>query len=347
MGLTALLYTGGWFEALRSQMDEPIQEKMEDTRRKLLEHFDEEVQEKLKISKVQSRAARDRYQEWLWLLTRQYLKDHAEFQDGDERSFTLKENPFPGESIPPGPYCLGPDGEDVNRYRLGHPLAQRIIDACKGLEAQAGHIVFQLGNIGRKVAAVEPFIGQSGWLAVELFTLEALEAEDHLLAVGWTDGGDTFDEDQVRRLFGLPATFEPMSEAIPAEKAEAALQSLRQQRLADLERKNSRYFDEELEKLDHWADDRKQALEFELKELERSMKEARRAGLAAPTLEEKLHTQRRFSELETLRNKKRRELYEAQDAIEAQRNELIQRLEARLQRQQASKALFCVRWTVA
>jgi superfamily II DNA/RNA helicase len=333
------------FEVLRSQMDVPIQEKMEDTRRKLLENFDEEVQEKLKVSRVKSRAARDRYQEWLWLLTRQYLKEHAEFQDGEDRSFWLKQSPFPGEDIPSGPYRLGPDGEDVNRYRLGHPLAQRIIEACKCLDSPTAKLVFQLGS-GRNVAAIQPLVGQSGWLAVELFTLEALEAEDHLLTAAWTDQGGGLDEDQVRRLLGLPAALESMDDSVPQEQAEQALQALRQGRLADLERKNSRYFDEELEKLDHWADDQKQALEFELKDLERAMKETRRAGLAAPTLEEKLQTQRRFRELESARNKKRRELYEAQDAIEGKRNALIQGLEARMKRRQASQALFCVRWSV-
>ncbi len=196
------------------------------------------------------------------------------------------------------------------------------------------------------MAAVQPLAGKSGWLAVELFTLEALEAEDHLLSAAWTDEGGQVDEDQVRRLLDLPATLRVLRDPVPQQQAEQALKALRQGCLADLESKNSRYFDEELEKLDRWADDQKQALEFELKDLERAMKEARRASLDAPTFEEKVKIQRRFSELESARNKKRRELFEAQDAIEGKRNTLIQGLEARMRRQQRSQGLFCVRWSV-
>ena len=51
--------------------------------------------------------------------------------------------------------------------------------------------------------------------------------------------------------------------------------------------RNARFFEAEADKLDGWVDDLKLGLEREIKELDRQIKEARRAATAALTLEEK------------------------------------------------------------
>ena len=56
----------------------------------------------------------------------------------------------------------------------------------------------------------------------------------------------------------------------------------------EISERNARFFEAEADKLDGWADDLKIGLEREIKELDRQIKEARRAATAALTLEEKL-----------------------------------------------------------
>ena len=86
-------------------MDEKIQENMTDTRQKLLENFDEDVRDRLKANKERSESSLDNYDRSLWELTVHYLADKAEYAT-DEYAFRLLENPFPGETIPPGPYRM-------------------------------------------------------------------------------------------------------------------------------------------------------------------------------------------------------------------------------------------------
>ena len=63
-----------------------------------------------------------------------------------------------------------------------------------------------------------------------------------------------------------------------------------QQRQAAIQRaiseRNARFFEAEADKLDGWADDLKLGLEREIKEIDRQIKEARRAATTALTLEE-------------------------------------------------------------
>jgi len=69
-----------------------------------------------------------------------------------------------------------------------------------------------------------------------------------------------------------------------------------QRRQAEIQRaiseRNARFFEGEAEKLDTWADDLKLGLEREIKEMDRQIKEARRAATTALTLEEKLAGQK-------------------------------------------------------
>ena len=113
-------------------MEAQIDETMNITRQKLLENFDEEVHEKLKVNLRESKEYLSRYESWLWELTRYYLAPYADFSSEDH-SFMLHRNPFSAEVIHPGPYRLGKNVEDANVYRVGHSLARRIIESCAAL----------------------------------------------------------------------------------------------------------------------------------------------------------------------------------------------------------------------
>ena len=62
----------------------------------------------------------------------------------------------------------------------------------------------------------------------------------------------------------------------------------RQTLLNQATERNLGYFEEEVQKLDDWADDLKQGLEQEIKETDREIKEVRRTSATSATLEEKL-----------------------------------------------------------
>ncbi len=57
--------------------------------------------------------------------------------------------------------------------------------------------------------------------------------------------------------------------------------------------------------------------------------------------------QKALKSLEVERNRKRRELFDAQDAIAAQRDELIGRIEQQLRRRHMLKSVFAFRWMLA
>ncbi|MEP6588708.1 MAG: hypothetical protein ABJA84_08130, partial [Polaromonas sp.] len=74
------------------------------------------------------------------------------------------------------------------------------------------------------------------------------------------------------------------------------------------------------------------------------IKDVRRTATVAATLDEKLHWQKRQRELEAKRNQLRRQIFDRQDEIDAQRNRLIDALESRLSRQVQVTEVFTIQW---
>ena len=113
-----------------------------------------------------------------------------------------------------------------------------------------------------------------------------------------------------------------------------------------IDKRNGEFFDEEVLKLDRWSEDLKQGLEREIKEIDKQIREARKMAALAQSLQDKLAEQKLIKALEKTRNTKRRELFDAQDAIDAQREELIVNIEKQLKQRRSVQTLFCIRWTL-
>src|SRR5690606_15707416 len=126
-------------------------ERLEQVRSTLLENFDDEVREKLRSHYQETKEVLSKFEEKLWRVTEYFLGDRAVFTS--DYAFSLLENPFPEENIHAGPYMILKTSEtrkkstisvpdDTNIYRVGHPLAQRILRACKALDTPAKSVTF-------------------------------------------------------------------------------------------------------------------------------------------------------------------------------------------------------------
>lgn len=333
------------FDQLQLELSLEIDEAMTQTRRKLLENFDDEVREKLKVRAESSQAVLNQFERLLIQLTRHELADAATF--AEDSAFQLHRCPYPERAsvIPIGRYELPRRSGDAHLYRLAHPLAEAVVERAKAHATPAAEIHFNYEEHDGKISVLLPLRGKSGWLALSRLTVEALDqAEDHLVFSAVTDAGETLDAETARRLFSLPATVGNASSASPPDRLASLAEESRTGIRRTISQRNAHFFENEVEKLESWADDLKVGLEREIKELDRQIREARRAATTALTLEEKLSAQKQIRALESQRNERRRSLFEAQDKVDTQRGEIIAQLENKLTQQVSEETLFTVRW---
>lgn len=335
------------FTQLQMDLSGEINEAMVKTRQLLLENFDEEVQEKLRINAESSRSTLNRYERMLMDVTQAELADCADF---DDEGFNLQKLPAADvDGVALGRYELPRRSGDAHLYRLGHPLAEWVTAHAKGRSLGAASLSFDYEAYGNTVSSLVPYRGKSGVLTVNLLAVEALgRQEQHLIVSAVTAGGEVLIDDVPEKLLRIPAA-EHVSQSRDEVRGQiASLQgdvlARKAQLLREINQRNLGYFEQEVEKLDAWADDLKLGLEQDIKVVDSEIKEVRRTAAISATLEEKLGHQKRQRELEGRRSKLRRELFVRQDEIEGERNNLIEQLEVQLQQQVEEQTLFTIEW---
>ena len=334
------------FDQLQLELSFEIDEAMTQTRRKLLENFDDEVREKLRVSDEDSRAILGRFEQLLMRVTGHELTDEAEFLT--DSSFRLNRIPSGGgDDIALGLYELPRRSGEAHTYRLNHPLAELLVSKARDRELIQESIVFNYAGHDGKISALEPLLGLSGVLAVEVITTAALDqVEDTLVLVAETDAGQVVEEAVVRRLLTLPASVTGGFDGTANTTIDARLRHRQTEIERHISDRNSRFFEAEAEKLDGWAEDLKLGLEREIKDLDRQIREAKRAATAAATLEAKLAGQKQVKTLEAQRNQRRKSLFEAQDDIDRRRGELIAEMEKKLSQSVSVQRLLTVQWRI-
>ena len=333
------------FDQLQQELESQIAQARTDASEQLLNNFDQEVIERVRLSSGNSL---NRFEDLLWRVTTFYLAPYARF-DTPGHTFYLERDPFATSAdkpqpVNPGPYRMGKNVEEANIYRVGHPLAQQVLGVCCVLPTPRVELRFNLKGSGKRIAILESLPNSSGWLICSRFTISGFETEDHILLAGILDSGQALDPSACKRLFDLAG--EPGQPLLldPPEALAAELSKEQHRVLGALEERNGKWLDSEVEKLDRWTEDLKFGLEQEIKDLDKEIREVRRQAVAAQGLQNKLEHQRHLKDLTAARNQRRKDLFVAQDEIEARREALISDIEGKLKQKQELTELFAIRW---
>ncbi len=334
----------GAFDQLQAELEEQVQTRLAETRQILLENFDQEVHDRLKVHRKQAFASLGNRERWLLSLTQHELGDQATFDPTRPTFF------YTGSDARQGNYSLDwrrADQKGDMFYRADHPLAQLLIARSLQRQLDSAHVEFDYQTHGARIAVLEKFLGASGWLEVSRLQVETFEREEFLLLAGQTDSGKSLDGDRCRKLIELPGRLVSNTDS---QEPNQSLETLRDKEIAkcvqEVNRRNADLFDEEVDKLDRWSDDVKLSLETEIKELDREIREARKTAALAASLNDKLAAQKTIKSLEKTRKDRRKRLFDSQDEVDAKRDQLIARIEGQLSQRQTWAPLFLIRWTL-
>jgi ERCC4-related helicase len=333
------------FDKLRDEIPDQIEAKMQTAKEQLLSNFDTEVHEKLRVNLRESKIYLETYEQWLWKITKYYLGNLAGFSETDY-SFKLNNNPFAGKGIEIGTYKIGKEIDDAHIYRPGHPLAEKIVNAIKHEQLTNAELVFDYSNFGQIITPILKMVGTSGTLQVTQLTVDAFETEDHILITALNTDGELIEEDIAKRLFALSAEIVENEVNINfgnLQKHEFEKEKTLTDEIAE---RNSVFFDEEVDKLDKWAEDVKNSLEIELKRLSIDIKTLKTNAKKVLKLDAKIKLQREIKEQEKRRNEMRQKLYKSQDEVDERKENLLNKVEAQLNQKITRTPLFTIQYKV-
>ena len=337
------------FDALQKELEVDITERIGDTRQLLLEHFDEDIHDLLRIQLDEAKQRLDRVGRLFWDITHHVLNDHAHFND-EKHDFIL--NRAPAADINTGHYQLirkGLDEKEISAdhlYRLTHPLGEYVLDTAKQGDTPNAEIQFDITHHPGKISIVEDLKGQTGWLMLELLTIESFQREEHLVFTGLHSDESHLDQETCEKLFSCHASATQLNnEAVP-DKLDANAQRHAKAVISKVFDANNRFFQDEREKLEKWADDKIMAAEQALQDTKAKIRGLKRESRQAESVEQQHVMQKQIRELERLQRRQRQQIFDVEDEILEKRDELIDKLEKRMTQHTENKRLFTIRWRV-
>lgn len=343
------------FDQLKAELSPEIDERMQQTRTALLENFDDEVRARLRDSEDNSRRLLRRYEERLWMLTQYVLRKKATFSSSNY-SFLLQEA-INGISHT-GPYYMLDTSNEIKKseskqqggelYRANHPLAQYVITEAKNIDVTPNDtLILDYSNSGKRITPLTELVGLEGYISVDLLSMETAETIDYWAVAMITEQGDVIEPELIEQIWSIPSSVE-LTDTIFPEKVVEQLEQIKNSQINEITEQTKKealnVFDEQVDKLDTWAEDMKLGLEREIQDLNQTIRLMKSEARRTDSIEARLAAQREIKASEALLKRKRADLFAEHDRIEEQKDQLTDNLEQLLSLRSEKQNLFTLRW---
>ena len=332
------------FDQLQADLEEAISARMAQTEATMHDALDQDVIERLKLSRTEIDQRLDKASRWFWRSSQFVLRPYADRFDAEKRRFYLQRSPLAAAQT--GFYRLTADPQDFP-FRPNTALGEWCLEQALALAPPPATVVFHYDERDGKISDIARHQGQSGWLRLDKLTAKSRAATaEALVFTAFDDAGEALDADFCRHLLALAgeeAGDAPAAPALLAERAAANIgtETLRQKGISDAEMAGAS------QRLAQWAEDQTRNLERELEEAKREEKQEKRRHATLTDASELLAAEETLRRLRQNVRKLRSRIEEREEAIEAERDRLIGELRARIAQQTSSQNLLVLRWQIA
>lgn len=333
------------FDQIQEEYKERIDATMSHARQTLLENFDEEVASRLKTCDENTLKSVGQYGQWLY---------HFVLAEGGAASKPLNGTRlyYNGNDEFAGYYNLSwKDSEERKEQflRREHPLCQKLIARCQERTLPVGELLFDYTNSGRNISYLDTKECRFGWLTIKKLSNESFETEEYLLLTTLCDDDTEIPGDVVNRIMELPAICIDNNDLDVPQRLYVLSDQGKEIKLKEIEAQNKKYFLEECEKLDTWSEERKTALQQELKDIDRLIKEKKREiNLATSdcSLEELVEKKAEENRLIKMRTRKRSQIFEEEDKIDLEKERLQEEMLRRMRGRTTVEPIFTIRFAI-
>lgn len=337
------------FSQLEKELEGEITSAKARAREDLMRNFDHSVVEKVRVG---TEATLDAMARRLWRLTRHALRDQATFEERSHR-FHLSHPVVSEELTPSGRYYLKGSGDvDGHLYRIGHPLAQHLIELSLATHTPTAEVVFSLSSADRQLAGLKSFVGRSGWLEVSQIRFQFRDgnSEEHIVTAAVLDDGSELDGEQAANLFELSGAIAKAGVQVPSEHKQALARRLGSEQAAksdNLRRRASQLLQEESTKLEAWEEDQRAQFRAHYLELEEKSRGITRRLLTTMDFTESLGLEEERIKLRGAMDREEARFREQCRNLEEKKLGLLQQKKLRLTHEAAADIQFTLRWHLA
>jgi ERCC4-related helicase len=351
------------FKKLQEEMDELIRTARENARQDLLSNFEVAV---LDLLRLEGQCYINKYDAMLWNITRYRLGQTDAIASGNvlldnkRKRITLRSDFICDAAYMPenqearilaGEYSILRNDDTALRYYLDHPLAQWLITACKQefKAPELESLTLDYTNWGCIANELAELVNASGTLMLSQVSFEGLDAQDHLVFAAITDTGEIVHPDVAQRFFQLPVKACACAKAneVANNTLAHATEEAKKAILAGMETQQSKWFKEEMEKVDLWVADQIKLIRYETDQIRDEVEKMQRAArTTAASLQELIANARQQAELQGRIEESVTRERELTAKLNKQKKEMLDRIVNQLTQTTNEKKLFTIRWSI-
>lgn len=335
------------FDELQKQLEDTISERIKQSKKSLIENFDEEVVKKLKVHQDGDVSVINLFKKHFWYVAINELKGCISNPNESDFHFHLDKTI---NSALPGEYTLnGNEDDKYNILRISSPLGKNIIQKALSTRTPDASITFDLSNYPYRMAMLEKHKNEKGYgVAYKVEALNKCDKEQHVFVCCQTDEGEK-----------LPIEFgEKLMELGNKNYKEDNLDEelIKRTRLQfeyeistfsdKLKEKNNSFIVDELDKMEMWVDEMMTPYDDEIKSLDQKVRDLKNAVRHERNASLKIKLSKEKNNTEKTLNEKRRQYFDLRDKYEDRADKKNHELEKMLENTVTYKELFRFHWTL-
>ena len=336
------------FDELQHELETIIKERIESTRKSLLENFDEEVVNKLRIRQGEDAVRMDTYNKHLWQIAINVLNDRICNIDIVNHKFDLSE-PLDTD-IPQGSYILNKDSDQCIQLRFGHPLGQYVISKALSVDNTDAvlEIEFDLDSYMYRSTLLEQYKGQSGIACSYLVSsINDYDSEEQVLSCALTDGGKVLPAEFVPKLLELDCvTFKSTNISLSEELFKSDFEKQLNNYRSEINDRTNEYVDYEINKYELWAEDQLVPLRNEVAGLSREHDSLRKLIRKEHNAAEKVKLKKQENLMAKELIRKRNSLYQLEDEYMDKVDAMTNKLQKSMFNNISSRIMFRFKWKI-
>ena len=326
------------FDNLQSMFKDEIDESIAKTKKELLENFDEDIQTYFSDILDNTKRNINEIEKKFWILTKIILNNKATFNN-DDKTFLYEDNL----------YSISKEKNNSSiEYNMATKLGKEVIKQAANINNKYGKVIFDITNYPFKISNINDLKGRKGFISLSKLSIESFETEDHLFFDGYLDNGEKIDEDTIEKMFRLETT-EKILGSISKEEIDRVLvdSKLHANKILLLsEERNNEILNNEIQKINHWAEDKIESVQLTVENLRNERKNLQKQSDIAESFLEKKKIEEEILKISKKIKASWIELADAEDAIEEERVKSINKLRSELMKKNTLDNIFVIEFEV-
>jgi len=307
----------------------------------LLANFDREVVANLKNTRDQSQVFLQEYEQILLDLAKAELPS-AQFADThffyNGKRYDVRWN------------LAERNGSEFFRLQtVEHQLAWDLVKRAQQRQLPPVQLHLSYSALAGQYSALRPYINQSGILLafnIEFSFNQGNSKSTQVCVVAQTNQGEKLSAENAGHLLNIPATYTPLAEPVDPSELHTHIEALIAEQTRYKEEDLDRYLVQETEKLERWAQDRRETLEQTVRQLDEDIRQFKKEARQRPTTKEKIDAKKQLRILERKRDEAFSEFHQAKKEIEADEDRLLDEVSEKLQLTCTTTPLFTALWVL-